>query len=1443
MDRFYTNCIGWISVVIACFPNLTFAQAAQMTEPSVNVVPGVDSNYSFTLSLGTTFPGTTLPSSTTLQFYSRLCNQSQELQLTRKGSSTFTGQLHIPGECPDWKITYADLERANLVYYSFSSSLQNLIGAGPKGMAVSATPATASFDMVMNEAIQKNVPESDRPGYVEYRMKMNQEILKGTWNQSIPKPQSATSASCSNVDFENGDLSSWNGFTGLNPGCCLTPGFIAGRQTITSGAGVDACGGFPVVCPGGSYSLMLGAAVSGGLAEQITQTFTVSASSTNFTYKYAVVLQDPGHAVADQPFFKVEMLDQYGNLIPCSLYFVAAGQGIPGFQNSGTCGSVVFKPWTTVSVDLSAYINQPVTIRFTAADCTLGGHYGYAYVDGSCLPLALSTTGDVCAGGSVTLTAPAGSASYSWSPGGQTTPSITVSTAGTYTCVLTSVQGCNISLTVPVNIFPVPTSVFSNASTACSPVFTFQDASVVSIGSISTWSWNFGDGTFSSAQNPSHTYPGPGTYTVSLTVTTASGCSNTSSHIITIPSPPLVILNETDVLCFGGNTGSLNATISGGQTPYTFSWSNNVSTSLNSNVPAGTYSLTVTSSNGCITQATASVAQPTQLALTTGQSGTTCYGGTNGSASVIVSGGTIPYTYSWNTIPLQSSAQAGNLSAGTYTVVVTDGQGCVSRSPVTIAQPAVLQVSPTPVVPVSCFGGTNGSLGVVANGGTAPYTYSWNTSPAQTGNIALNLPAGTYQAGVHDANGCTTLISQVVTQPALLAASVFANTGPLCFGGTDGTAQAGASGGTAPFQYSWNTVPSQNTSSAGNLTAGNYSVQVTDAHGCVAASSVLIGQPVQLTVTLQSGNPLCFGASTGWTSAAISGGVIPYTYSWSGTTTTLAVAQNLSAGTYSVQVTDKNGCRVSGQATITQPSQISAQPINEQNVSCYGGSDGSATELASGGTAPYTYTWNTNPVQNTSTAQSIGAGIHSLIIHDARGCQLSINITVLEPPMLNPTVLSSTGPSCFGGTNGTLASAVAGGTPPYQYSWNTVPAQTTPYAINLAAGTYQLTVTDSKGCVSKINAPIVQPSQLQLSATSGNVSCYGASTGWVSGTSGGGTTPYTYYWSPINANTPVVSGLPAGAYLLTVRDKNGCSAVSTTTISQPSRIQLSLSPSDATCFGGNNGWIQEVTGGGTAPYVNAWSTVPVQSGSSVSGLLAGTYTLTVTDASGCQTQSTATILQPPAIKMMATGSSTICAGQPASLYVQASGGSGSFQYTWNNGVGAGPSHVVSPAVTTSYIVNATDNAGCNAPPDTVVVKVLALSPAYLSMSPPAAMCIGAQAQVAAYVNPMAGAVTYSWNAGLGSGPGPYVVSPASTMTYTVSVTNTCGVSISGTVRVQVNPLPVVSLRPQAIAGCAGTTLSMSNQVLNPGATYQWTFGDGSGSTLATPLYPNRIVCC
>lgn len=213
---------------------------------------------------------------------------------------------------------------------------------------------------------------------------------------------------CTNVDFESGTLNGWTTTTGFHPlfnasGCCPTAG---GAQTIMTGNGVDPCGGFPVVCPGGNFSVRLGNNGTGAVADRLEQKFFVSASNANFTYKYAVVFQDPGHTVNQQPAFRIEMFDSLGAAIPCTYYNVAAGQNIAGFQNSPNCPGVVYKPWTNVVVDLTTYIGQSVTIRFSTFDCSLGGHYGYAYIDGSCVSFQQTTQDTICVGATKNICAP-----------------------------------------------------------------------------------------------------------------------------------------------------------------------------------------------------------------------------------------------------------------------------------------------------------------------------------------------------------------------------------------------------------------------------------------------------------------------------------------------------------------------------------------------------------------------------------------------------------------------------------------------------------------------------------------------------------------------------------------------------------------------------------------------------------------------------------------------------------------------------------------------------------------------------------------------------------------------------------------------------------------------------------------------------------------------------
>jgi len=278
-----------------------------------------------------------------------------------------------------------------------------------------------------------------------------------------------TQPGCNNVNFSLNNFNGWQGTTGLSqmsPAGSLTPsyngngiGIVNGRHTIMNG-GVDPCGGFPRVDPlGGPFSVRLGNNNTGAQAEQLIQRFLVTPLNNSFTYRYAVVFEDPGHGSNEQPFFRAILRDQNGNTIQCSEFIVSAAGNLPGFFNSPTCTGVRYKPWSTVNVDLSNFIGQEVTAEFTTGDCSQGAHYGYAYIDAKCEQSLIQALADsICLGESVTLVAPQGYSSYGWLPGGQTTQSITVTPnqSTVYQLNLVSQNGCLSMTQFTITVFPNP---------------------------------------------------------------------------------------------------------------------------------------------------------------------------------------------------------------------------------------------------------------------------------------------------------------------------------------------------------------------------------------------------------------------------------------------------------------------------------------------------------------------------------------------------------------------------------------------------------------------------------------------------------------------------------------------------------------------------------------------------------------------------------------------------------------------------------------------------------------------------------------------------------------------------------------------------------------------------------------------------------------------------
>jgi hypothetical protein len=650
-----------------------------------------------------------------------------------------------------------------------------------------------------------------------------------------------------------------------------------------------------------------------------------------------------------------------------------------------------------------------------------------------------------------------------------------------------------------------------------------------------TFSWS-GPNSFS-ASTEDLTGLSAGSYTVNVSV--PSGCVSSSTIIVTQPSILQSSLTKTDINCFGNSTGSINLTPTGGTTPYSFSWSNGASTEDLFLLSAGDYSVTITDANGCQSTNSVTISQPAAaLSSSSTQQNVLCNGGNTGSIDLSVLGGTSPYTYSWSNG--QTTQDVSNITSGNYSVTITDSKSCQITRTFTITQPTALSLSSTSTN-VSCNGGSNGSIDLSVSGGTSPYTYSWSNG-INVEDLS-GISSGSYSVLVTDVNGCQSTSTIIITQPTTISLS-YTSTNINCFSSSTGSIDLSVSGGTSPYTYSWSS--GQTTQDLNNIPASSYSVTVTDANGCQTTSSVTLTEPTQLTSTFTQINVSCNGGSNGSIDLSVSGGISPYSYSWSNGQTTEDIS-GLSTGNYVVTITDANGCQTSNSVTITQPSVLSSTST-QFNPSCFGAANGSINLTPTGGTSPYTFVWSNGAT--TEDIFSLPANTYSVTITDSKGCQATRTVTITQPTQLTSTV-TTTNINCYGQNTGSASVVASGGTPPYLYMWNTGNTQTS--ISNLTAGNYQITVTDNKGCSKITYVTITQPSELSISL---NVTSYpncGSNNGAVSSSVIGGTPPFTYSWS--NGSTSQnLTGVASGNYTLTVTDSKGCQSQSSMTLGCTSAV-------------------------------------------------------------------------------------------------------------------------------------------------------------------------------------------------------------------------------------------------------------------------------------------------
>jgi gliding motility-associated-like protein len=1023
--------------------------------------------------------------------------------------------------------------------------------------------------------------------------------------------------------------------------------------------------------------------------------------------------------------------------------------------------------------------------------------------------------------GSATVTAAGGVApyTYNWS-NGTTTATNNNLIAGTYTVTVTDDHGCTATTSVTITEPTLLTATISaSANVLC---FSGNDgsATVTAAGGVAPYTYNWSNGATTAGNNNLIA----GTY--SVTVTDDHGCTATTS--VTITEPTLLtatISASANVLCFSGNDGSATVTAAGGVAPYTYNWSSGTSTASNNNLIAGTYTVTVTDDHGCTATTSVTITEPTLLTATISASANVlCFSGNDGSAAVTAAGGVAPYTYNWSNGT--TTATNNNLIAGTYTVTITDDHGCTATTSVTITEPTLLTSTISASTNVSCFGGNDGSGTVTAAGGVAPYTYNWSNGTTTATNN--NLIAGTYTVTVTDDHGCTATTSVTITEPTLLTSTISASTNVSCFGGNNGSATVTAAGGVAPYAYNWSNGAT--TASNNNLIAGTYTVTVTDDHGCTATTSVTITEPTLLTATISaSTNVSCFGGNNGSATVTAAGGVASYIYNWSNGTTT-AVNSHLIAGTYTVTITDDHGCTATTSVTITEPTLLTATISASTNVSCFGGNDGSATVTAAGGVAPYTYNWSNGSLNNSNNG--LTAGIYSVTVTDAHNCTAVVSVTITQPAILSGMMVNIVDVSCFGGNDGSATIQIMGGTPAYSYLWSNNNNSATNN--NLTAGSYTVTVTDANGCIVMGSVTITEPTLLTATiSASANVLCFGGNDGSATVTAAGGVAPYTYNWSN-GATTASNNNLIAGTYTVTVTDDHGCTATTSVTITEPTLLTATISASaNVLCFGGNNGSATVTTAGGVAPYTYNWSNGTTTA--SNNNLIAGTYTVTVTDDHGCTATTSVTITEPTLLTSTISASANVLcfSGNDGSATVSAAGGVAPYTYNWSNGT---TTAVNNNLIAGTYTVTVTDAHACTATTSVTITEPTLLT-ATISGSINVSCYGGSNGSATVTANGGVTPYTYNWSNGATSATNIGITAG----TYTVTVTDANGCTETASISIIEPSLLVSSSMITSDVSCFGGNNGYAAITVNGGVmpySYNWSNGNlsAANSNLTAGIY-------
>jgi gliding motility-associated-like protein len=832
---------------------------------------------------------------------------------------------------------------------------------------------------------------------------------------------------------------------------------------------------------------------------------------------------------------------------------------------------------------------------------------------------------------------------YLWS-NSTTNPNATGLAAGPYSVTVTDANSCTITQNLTVN---QPLPLVESVPAVITPVSCFNgnngSIDVTISGGTQPYQYNWTPSSIVT-EDLSNLTAGP----YSLSVIDGRGCSYNSNYVIAQPTDIQLSSIPLAVDCFGNNTGSINLTVTGG-TPlpgYNFQWFNQTGAMSSTttedafNLFAGSHTVIVTDGNGCKDTLATIVNQPTQLTITNPVlQNINCFGVPTGSIGITVQGGMgSPYNYNWTTSNgsgLNATVEDQvNLGAGTYSVVVSDANNCSASATYSLTQPNQALSTSFQVQDVKCFAENTGEINVTTIGGTAPYNYSWSTLNGS--GLTVNsedqnqLSAGDYNLVVTDNNGCTNTLTIAVGQPTQPLTLSETHQNVLCYGGNNGSIDLLTTGGTSPYSYQWSNGASiiftATTEDLSNLFADNYLVIVQDANQCSANLNVNVSQPLApLQLSNEVVDVACFGNTTGEIDLTVTGGTVGYTFDWSNdgtgdnndTEDLVAVA----SGTYTVTVTDNNGCTEVQTAVVSQPAFGIASTIIMTPSECFGQPSGAIDLNVTGGTAPYSYDWNNDGTGDNDDSQdlnNIPSGFYSVTVTDGNGCIHTAGTFVSQPGQALIVNAVVTDPSCYGYSNGSIALQISGGTTPYSMAWG----NQNEYLLNnpsellsgLAIGTYYYRVTDRNGCVFEEYITVNQPDTIAVGNIITDALCYDGNDGTITLSPSGGTQPYSYSWSNLTSSQNQ-TGLVSGTYTFVLTDSNGCTFEESLFVGEATQIVISSQITPLSCIDETDAGIEIYTDGGTLPYNWQWSNG--ENTESISNLGAGLYTLILTDGNAC----------------------------------------------------------------------------------------------------------------------------------------------------------------------------------------------------------------------------------